>query len=144
MNKWDERFLGLAKHISEWSLDPSTKVGAVIADKKNRIISVGYNGFPRGIKDDDRLLEREQKYLIIVHAEKNAMIFANKSLDDCVIYTYPFMPCSVCAASIIQSGIARVVSYKIVNPRWEKSFELSTTMFKEAGIELVLYYENKI
>jgi len=152
--KWDLRFLGLAKHISEWSLDPSTKVGAVIVDDKNRVISLGFNGFPRGIKDDDRLLDRNKKLAIILHAEKNAIIFANKNLENSVIYTYPFQPCSVCAASIIQSGIARVVSVVNYNTRWADSFKLSKEMFAEAGVELCLYkpeelrastdYENQV
>jgi dCMP deaminase len=152
--KWDLRFLGLAKHISEWSLDPSTKVGAVIVDDKNRVISLGFNGFPRGIKDDDRLLDRNKKLAIILHAEKNAIIFANKNLENSVIYTYPFPPCSVCAASIIQSGITRVVSVISYNTRWADSFKLSEEMFAEAGVELCLYkpeelrastdYENQV
>ena len=141
--KWDKRFLGLAEYVSSWSKDPSTKVGAVITDKQNRIVSIGYNGFPRGVKDDNRLINRPLKYQLVVHAEKNALIFANKSVENCVIYTYPFMPCSVCAASIIQSGIDRVVSYVNYNASWAENFKLSAQILKEAGVELVLY-ENKI
>jgi dCMP deaminase len=137
--KWDLRFLGLAKHISEWSLDPSTKVGSVIVDNKNRIISLGYNGFPRGISDDERLNDREQKYKIIVHAERNAIIFAGKPLDGATIYTYPFMPCSVCAGMIIQAGITRVVTFESDNPRWKDDFALSSNILLEAGIKLRYY-----
>ena len=64
--KWDYRFLDLAEFISSWSKDPSTKVGAVIVDKNNRIVSVGYNGFPKHIEDNDRLKERDIKYNIIL------------------------------------------------------------------------------
>lgn len=154
MTNWDIRFLELAQHISNWSKDPSTKVGAVISDRKNRIISIGYNGFPRGIDDDERLIDRDKKLAMILHAETNALIFANKSLEDTVIYTYPFMPCSVCAASIIQTGISRVVSVINENPRWAENFKLSQKMFEEADVELYLYkpeelrtstdYENQI
>lgn len=154
MTNWDLRFIGLAQYISQWSKDPSTKVGAVIADRKNRIISIGYNGFPRGINDDERLIDRNKKLAMILHAEKNALIFANKSLENAVIYTYPFMPCSACAASIIQAGITRVVSVLNENPRWVENFKLSQEMFEEAGVESYLYkpeelrastdYENQI
>lgn len=135
---WNRRFLQLAELISSWSKDPSTKVGTVIT-KGNKIISLGYNGFPSKIDDDSRLLDREEKYKIIIHAERNAILFANQSLDNCTIYTYPFMPCSSCASLIIQSGISRVVSYSTIPERWKESFELSKNLLKEAKIPLWLY-----
>lgn len=71
--KWHHRFLSLAKHVAGWSKDPSTKVGCVIA-KDKRIVSVGYNGFPEGIRDTyERLNNRELKYQIVQHAEENAI-----------------------------------------------------------------------
>lgn len=136
--KWDIRFLDLAKLVSTWSKDPSTKVGAVITDANNRIVSIGYNGFPQGVIDDSRLDDRETKYKMIVHGEMNAILFANKSLDNCTLYTYPFMPCPRCSAMIIQTGIKRVVSYKNTISRWEDEFTLSRSLFNEAKIE---YYE---
>lgn len=135
---WDKRFLELAELISSWSKDPSTKVGAVITSG-NKIISLGYNGFPSKINDDDRLYQREEKYKIIIHAERNAILFANQNLNNCTIYTYPFMPCSSCASLIIQSGINRVVSYGNIPERWKQSFELSKNLLKEAKIPLWLY-----
>jgi dCMP deaminase len=138
-NKWDSRFLDLSEFISSWSKDPSTKVGAVITDNNNRIISVGYNGFPQDIVDDGRLEDRETKYKIIVHGEMNAILFANRSLHDCTLYTYPFMPCPRCAGMVIQTGISRVVSYNHMPERWANEFEVSKQLFQEAGIELVLY-----
>lgn len=137
--KWDFRFLELAKFISEWSKDPSTKVGAVITDHENRVVSIGYNGFPKNIADDNRLQNRETKYKMIVHGEMNAILFANKSLEFCTLYTYPFMPCPRCASMIIQTGIQRVVSYNNMPERWKEEFELSQYLFKEAGILLDLY-----
>ena len=81
-DKWDLRLLGLAKHVAEWSKDPSTKVGAVIADQKHRVLSLGFNGFARGVKDlAQRLDDRETKYDMIIHAERNAILFANASVD---------------------------------------------------------------
>jgi dCMP deaminase len=138
ITKWDLRFLELAKHISEWSKDPSTKVGAVIADNKNIIVSVGFNGFPKGIADDDRLFEREIKYKKIVHAEVNAILHAKKDLSNCTLYTYPFMPCSQCANLIVQSGIKKILAPIYINERWEKDFNISIETFQEAGVKLVL------
>jgi dCMP deaminase len=135
---WDKRFLELAELVSSWSKDPSTKVGAVIVDDQNIIVSVGFNGFPKGIKDNDRLNHRDSKYQIIVHAENNALMFAKRPLDGCTIYTYPFMPCPRCAGMIIQSGIKRVVSYKNTTDRirWELDFSISRELFNEANIQL--------
>ena len=142
MNKlftWDKRFLDTAEHISKWSKDPSTKVGAVIVDDARRIVSVGYNGFPKGVKDNERLEVREEKYKIVVHAECNAVLFAQRSLEGCSIYTYPFMPCPSCAGIIIQSGIERVVSYDNKNKRWEDDFKTSREILSEAGVKVVEY-----
>lgn len=136
MTNWPHRFLELAAFISSWSKDPSTKVGAVIT-KGNRIISTGYNGPPRGIKDlPSRLNNREEKLRITLHAELNAILFAKQDLRDCTIYcTHP--PCTQCAAIIIQSGIDEVVFpwmqaefYK----RWKTDIDLSMQLFFEADI----------
>ena len=131
---WDDRFLELATVISSWSKDPSTKVGAVIVNKDKKIISTGYNGFPRGIKDDHRLDNRAQKYDLVVHAEANAIIHAKEPLDGCTIYTMPFMPCSRCAGLIIQAGIQRVVSVPSTEDRWSANFQLSKDMLLEAKV----------
>lgn len=138
-DKWDHRFLDLAKLVSSWSKDPSTQVGAVITDKNNRIVSIGYNGFPQNVADDERLHDRDNKYKIIVHGEMNAILFANKSLENCTLYTYPFMPCPRCGAMIIQTGIKRIVSFTDAPERWKSEFEISKKLFKEANIELILY-----
>lgn len=142
MNKWDLRFLNLAEHISQWSKDPSTKVGCCIADDKNRVVSLGYNGFPRGVDDDEALLnDREIKLQRVIHAEPNAILFAKQDLTGCTIYTYPFQPCARCTTIIIQSGIKRVVAPECsdeLKERWKESIEISEQMFKEAGVELVI------
>jgi len=139
LKKWDLRFLEMARNAATWSKDPSTKVGAIIVDDDKRVISVGYNGFPKGVSDDERLDDREEKYKMIVHAERNALLFANKDVKNCNIYTYPFMPCSVCAGMIIQAGIKRVVTVKNNNARWQKDFVVSRQMFKESEIYLIEY-----
>jgi dCMP deaminase len=136
--KWDIRFLALAAHVAEWSKDPSTKVGAVIARDK-KVVSLGFNGFPTGIADDDYSLGcKATKYSMIVHAEVNAILTAASSVSGCTLYCTLFT-CNECAKLIIQSGIKRVV-YRIANkPNWENSFKIANNMYMEAGIEVVGY-----
>lgn len=138
-SKWDVRFLHLSEHISTWSLDPSTKVGAVIVDTNRRLVSLGYNGLPMGVEDTyERLNNRKLKYSIIVHGERNAMLFAGRSLIGCTLYTWPFQPCSACSSMVIQTGISRVVSLPSDNPRWVDDFALGSEIFEEAGVNLDL------
>lgn len=139
LKKWNMRFLEMARMVGLWSKDPSTQVGAVIVDDDRRVISLGYNGFPKGVADNNRLEDRKEKYKMIVHAERNALLFANVSVKDATIFTYPFMPCPVCTGMIIQSGIQRVVSLQTDNPRWQQDFEISRKMLEEAEIDLVEY-----
>ncbi len=142
-NKWERFFLGLAEYVSKASKDPSTKVGAVIVDEDRRVVSIGYNGFPKNVEDDPyKLNNREIKYKYIVHAERNSLLFANKSTKNCTLYVYPFMPCPVCAGMIIQSGITEVVSLYNNNERWYQDFMISTKMFHEAGVKIRLFTED--
>lgn len=137
--KWDARFLELAKHISDWSKDPSTKVGCVVVGEDREIRSTGFNGFPRGIEDNiERLEDREQKYPLICHAEENAIMHAARigvSLKGSTAYvTWP--PCSRCARSLIQAGVREVVysSEEEIPERWVEDFNISTSMLREAGV----------
>ena len=132
----------MAKLVSTWSKDQSTKVGAVIVDSDNTVISVGFNGLPRRIQDtDQRLNNRDVKLKMIIHAEINAIITAKRPLNGTTIYTYPFMSCSQCAGLIIQSGICRHISYKTDNERWKDSFDLALEMFDEARVIVNLLEE---
>lgn len=140
LEKWDLRFLTLAKNISQWSKDPSTKVGAIIVDTDRRIISTGYNGLPQKFSDYDTILnDRDLKYEYIIHAEINALIFSKSSIDGYTLFTYPFLPCSRCSSIFVQAGIARVVSPKNNIDRWEKNLSLTRNILKEAGVEYVEY-----
>ena len=137
--KWDIRFLELAKHISGWSKDPSTKVGCVVVGEDREIRSTGFNGFPRGISDDEeRLTDRSQKYPLICHAEENAIMHAARigiSLKGSTAFvTWP--PCSRCARSLIQAGIKEIVypETKEIPERWMEDFTISNGMLLEAGI----------
>ena len=141
MTDWDKRFLHLAKHISEWSKDPSTQVGGVVVGPDRELRSTGFNGLPRGIEDNEqRLNNREIKYPLICHAEENAIMHAARigmSLKDCTAYvTWP--PCTRCARSLIQAGISTIVYPKDIEipDRWMEDFNLSLNMLKEANISL--------
>jgi len=140
MDKWDKRFVELARHVASWSKDPSTQTGAVITDPNLRVVSMGYNGFPVGVHDyPERYANRELKYKMIVHCERNALLFARGPIEGGTLYTWPFMSCSVCAAMVIQSGITRCVAPEIpehLRERWAEDMALSSQMFEEAGIEV--------
>lgn len=136
MDKWEERFLGLASHISSWSKDGSTKVGAVVVRPDKTIASMGFNGLPRGVLDDERLNDRDTKLRMILHAEQNAILSAHERLADCTVYVWPMPPCSHCAAVLIQAGITRVVA-PAPQRRWVESCLLGREMLREAGVETI-------
>lgn len=142
ISKWDQRFLELASVIASWSKDPSTKTGAVIVDENKHIVSVGYNGFPKGVLDSsEKLNNRVVKLNMIVHCEINALVAAAQSVKDCTLYTYPFISCSRCASVMIQAGIKRVVGKEIpkeVLARWGEPEGLTVSNLREAGIEVCL------
>lgn len=139
IDKWDIRFSDMAKLVATWSKDPSTGVGCVITNKKNRVLSVGFNGFPRIVADEQSLLlDRSEKLRRTIHAEVNALLFARGPVEGCTAYvTHP--PCSQCAAKLIQAGIDRVV-YPIPDPafaeRWKEDSHSAMSMFCEAGVQV--------
>lgn len=139
--RWDTRYLKLAREVASWSKDPSTQVGSVAVNDLKQVISLGYNGMARGIRDDERLHDRELKYKMILHAEQNVLLNATQCLRHSTVYVWPFMPCSTCAAVLIQAGVTRVVSVKNDTERWQDSFKLTASLFAEAGVTLVLYPE---
>ena len=142
VNKYDERYLELAKHIATWSKDPSTGVGAVAIGEKGQVLAQGYNGFPRGVDDTkERYDNKDMKYRYVVHAEMNCIYNAGyngASLDGAQLYVYGLPVCNDCAKGIIQVGIERVVSPKNgmeVSEKWKVSCIDTVSMFKEVGIE---------
>lgn len=139
-NKWDARYLDLAKHIGQWSKDPSRKIGAVAIGSKGEVLAQGYNGFPRGIDDDSvRYENRELKYKYVVHAEMNVIYNATYngvSLDGADLYVYGLPVCSECAKGVIQVGIKRVIMPKQEDTPdvWKESFEFTKKLFDEARV----------
>lgn len=137
---WDEYFMGLA-HLSAYrSKDPSTQVGACIVSSDNKVVGIGYNGFPKGVSDDIFPWAREgeyseTKYPYVVHAELNAILNSNTELRGCSIYVSLF-PCNECAKAIIQSGISRIV-YESDKYASTDSVIASKRMLEASGVELV-------
>ena len=142
--QWDDRFLDLAAQIGGWSKD-STKIGAIVIDKHKRILSQGYNGFPRGIEDShDRLSNREKKLKYVVHAEMNCIYNAchnGVSLNGGTLYVSGLPVCSDCAKGVIQSGISSVIMQfetKLMDGPWGESWNTSKDMFNEAGVNYAI------
>ncbi len=136
---WDEYFMGLAHLSSFRSKDPSTQVGAVIVDDDHKVVSIGYNGLPKGCNDDDFPWNREgnmkeTKYAYVVHAELNAILNSNRSTSGCTLYVSLF-PCNECAKAIIQSGIKKIV-YESDKYADSDSVIISKKMLQAANVEL--------
>ena len=138
--KWDKRFLDVAKLVSTWSKDPSTKAGAVITRPDKSVLSVGFNGFPKQMSDAEELYaNREVKYSRVVHCEINAMIHAGEKVAGCTLYTFPFLPCDRCCVQMIQAGIKRFVApfpSTDALTRWAKAFDLTKSYCAEAGVDV--------
>lgn len=136
MSRWDHHFMEVARLASSMSKDPKRKVGAVIVDSLRRQVGSGYNGFPRGVRDDPQRYELKlTKLKLVVHAEANAILNSVARTSGCTLYSTTY-PCSECAKLIIQSGIERVVA-----PGWEDFGEedahdaqFSALMFHESGV----------
>lgn len=139
---YDVRFMRLAREFSTWSKDPKKQIGCV-AVRDKQIISQGYNGFPRGIKDDWRIHVRSIKLPMVVHAELNMVINAlNKgvSLQDSTAYIYGLPVCSDCVKPLIQSGVNRIVMCDSTDGNsktWSfnsETFKLTRNMLDECDI----------
>lgn len=145
--KWDQYFMGIAMLSAERSKDPSTQVGACIVNSDNKIVGIGYNGFPIGISDDELPWSKtgdplNTKYLYVCHSELNAILNSTQNLKDCVLYVTLF-PCNECSKIIIQSGIKKVI---YANDKYSETNEViaSKRMFNLAKIKYEEYiYINK-
>ena len=137
---WDEYFMGVALLSARRSKDPSTQVGACIVDNNNKIMSVGYNGFPHGCDDDEFPWDRtgdefDTKYPYVCHAELNAILNnGGRNLSGCKIYVALF-PCNECAKAIIQSGITEVI-YLSNKYKDTPETRASKRMLEAAGVKL--------
>ena len=139
---WEDYFMNIAYLSAMRSKDPSTQVGACIVNPDKRIVAIGYNGFPRGISDDNFPWARkaddplDTKYPYVCHAEMNAIMNKNsESLKNCDMYVTLF-PCNECAKLIIQSGIKRVMYASDKYAQYMAS-KASKRMFDAVGVEYV-------
>jgi dCMP deaminase len=140
-NKWDNRYLNLAREVSTWSKDPSTQVGAVAIGEMGQVLAQGYNGFPRGVNDSlERYNDKEVKYRYVVHAEMNCIYnatFTGASLNNATMYVWGLPVCNECAKGLAQVGVKRVVSPKTVADvpdKWKISAINTVDLLKEVGI----------
>lgn len=144
MDKWDKRFMEVAKLVSTWAscYQQDRKIGAVIV-KEKRIMTTGYNGAPAGVKTCVERGECLRKKLNIpsgtqheicyaIHAEQNAIIQAAKlgvSIEGATLYC-THQPCVICAKMIVNSGITRIV--------YEKGYpdDFSLEIIAESGVKI--------
>ncbi len=143
---WPEYFMGVAKLSAMRSKDPNTQVGACIVANDNRIISLGYNGFPMGANDDDFPWEKkgdlkDTKYAYVVHAELNAILNTHADLRGTTLYVTLF-PCNECAKAIVQAGIKKVYYGRIKNPTRD-DVVASKKILDAGGVELIEYAHSK-
>ena len=147
MNKWTRRYLDIAKEVAKWSKDPSRQIGAIAVGDKGQILSQGYNGFPRGVKDADDLYNNlEETYKYVVHGEMNCIYNAcnsGVSLNGATLYVTGLPVCSECAKGIIQVGIKKVVMEypKDIPDFWKESVLLTKEMFREADVLCMCHEE---
>jgi dCMP deaminase len=145
MTSWDTKFMGLAEHIATWSKDRGRKIAAVIVGVDNEIRSTGFNGIPRGVRDDleeRHSRETKEKYIWGAHAERNAIYNAARigvPLKGCRIYSTAF-PCVDCVIAIIQSGFVELITRapNMDDPQWGESYKRAQIMLNEAGIKVRL------
>ena len=138
---WDEYFMGVAMLSARRSKDPNTQVGACIVSETNRILSMGYNGFPNGVPDEEFPWNREgedNKYLYSTHSELNAILnYRGGSLEGCKMYVTLF-PCNECAKAVIQTGIKEVV---YLSDKYAEGiqFQASKKLLEMAGVKVRAY-----
>ena len=145
---WDEYFMANAILVSARSKDPNNRVGACIVNSENKVLSVGYNGLPRGMDDDlfdwsspgeKTGIKKHIKDYYVVHAERNAILNYRGSLDDLkgsTLYVTWF-PCTECTKEIIQVGIKKVVYLRMYSKK--ELVDISKIMLNHAGVEVVCY-----
>lgn len=143
---YDDMFISIAAITSYRSKDPRTQNGCVIVNPRNRIVSVGYNGFPDNCSDDEFPWSSPEKYSYVEHAERNAIYSAGRMgipLDNCTMYLYSergYYPCSDCARAISLSGITQIKLAYIapgnISENGQYLWEPTKRMFKAKGIKI--------
>lgn len=140
---WDETFFDILSVLAKRSDDPNTKLGSLIVSREHDILSLGYNGLPRGIEPTKFNTTRPTKYPYMVHAEENAILNAGRkgvALKGSILYVTMF-PCMRCARAIIQAGVSEVVVGNTTSNsgNWEDEQYKASAMFEEVGIKMREY-----
>ena len=141
------KFWPIVEAVASMSKDPSTRVGALALDDNMNIIATGFNGFPRGVKDDiSRYMDRDTKLRLVSHAEQNLIAqaaYGGRTLKGSTILVSSLYPCANCAKSIIQAGVVRVMSPEPdSSDRWLEESKWAKLMFDESSVEQI--YVRKI
>ena len=138
MMDWPTYLMGFAQHAARKSKD-STQVGAALVGPEGEVRLTGFNGPPKGVLDLSDRRERPRKYLFASHAEANLVAFAAREgirTAGCTVFV-THHPCSACARTLIQAGIAKVVIGPGTTSMPDDEFEAAAVMFKEAGVKVV-------
>ena len=142
MITWNKYFMELAKLSAQRSKDPKTQVGACIIDPDTKkIVSIGYNGMPRGIVDNLEVWDDDKKHLYVVHAEANAILNTTDDLNGKTLYVTMF-PCNECAKLIIQKGIKKIV-YLDDKFLYKESGKAALDIFRTCGVAVERYNDNE-
>ena len=144
MNKWDIRFIRIAREVAGWAKDPSTQVGS-IAVKNRKIIATGYNGFPKTINDDSgRLADREKKLKLMVHGEMNMIYNAVEhgvKLEGSTIYIWGLPICEDCWKGLVQTNVSRVVmpNIEFESGKWKEGCAHAKKFMEISNINITEY-----
>lgn len=146
MITWDQLYMSMAYLIAMKSKDRSTHVGCVIVGEDNSVRTLGFNGFPRGINDDDdHKHERPEKYFWAEHAERNAIYNARSDIRGSRAYVN-FLPCADCTRALIQTGVQQIMvderfskAHSTGSDKFDDSHRVSLNMLAEAGVKLTWY-----
>ena len=144
MNKWDIRFVRIAREVASWSKDPQTQVCSIEV-RNRKIIATGYNGFPKTINDDlDRLKDRETKLKFTVHAEKNMIYNAVEhgvKLEGSTVYIWGLPTCEECWKGLVQVGVSRVVmpDIELEGGKWKEGCEFAKYHMQTSSINITEY-----
>lgn len=132
---WSDYLMGFAEHAAKKSKD-STQVGAALVGPEREVRLTAYNGPPKGVRDLEERRERPTKYLYASHAEANLVAFAAREgirTKGCTVYV-THHPCSSCARTLIQAGVAKVVVGNGTTSMPQEEFDTAKVMFDEAGV----------
>jgi dCMP deaminase len=143
---WIDYFMGIAQAVSVRSKDPNTQVGSVLTDAEHRIIAVGYNGFPQGVRETSPRWTPEQKDNYVIHSEDNCLLNAARagvSTKGSTLYC-TLAPCPACARKVIASGVGTVyfprssiMARLEARPELVESHNFSMNLFMESRVRCI-------